>query len=296
MKPARRLLCVVGAWLLVMAAGGPVTRAQGGYPEPVDLYVNDFARLLTPEHAAAIRSLFSDLKRDSGIEAVAVTIGSIGDYPTGDATIESFATHLFNTWGVGDRAKNNGVLILVAVNDRQVRIEVGSGYGTGLNAAMQEVIDEHMLPAFRRDEYSRGIYDGARAVVHELTGQWPDALAPPSSASGDALQWGSIALVASGMLVGGVAIVGAIRYRRYYRRCPQCQRHALGTVSQTDVAPTHTSTGRKRVIKECRHCHYHDESFLVLPLLVESSGGSDSGSGGDFGGGSSSGDGASGSW
>ena len=374
MKPARRVILFVGVLLLVMAAGGPATYAQGGYPEPVDPYVNDFARLLTPEHASAIRSLFSDLKRDTGIEAVVVTIGSIHDYPTGDATIESFATNLFNTWGVGDKAKNNGVMILVAVNDRKVRIEVGAGYESTLNAAMQEVIDEHMLPAFRRDDYSRGIYDGARAVIHELTGQWPAdtvaaaipsptraaASSSPRSATGPATSVDPTVVI-GGLAVGvGAAAFGLRRYARYHRRrcpncrmymirldevsddvyldsgqkleetlasvdydvwkCPSCNMHALhgyngwfasfkpcprcnyrtlGITRETLEAPTYSSTGKDVIKRDCRHCQYHDEQIVVVPMLVESSSGSgmDSGSsGGDFGGGTSSGDGASGSW
>lgn len=235
MKPVRFFLSVVGA-LLLPAAGGSATHAQGAYPEPVDLYVNDFAGLLTVEHASAIRGLLSNLKRDTGVEAVVVTIGSINDYATGDATIESFATNLFNTWGVGDKAKNNGVLILVAVNDRKVRIEVGAGYESTLNAAMQKVIDEYMLPAFRRADYSQGIYDGVRAVVSELTGQRPGELvatarplptraaAPSSPRAGSGATGVPPVAVIGGLSLGaGAATLGLRRYARYHRRrCPNC--------------------------------------------------------------------------
>ena len=393
MKPARRVLPVLGALLLVMTAGGPATHAQGGYPEPVDLYVNDFAGLLTPEHASAIRSMFSDLKAEAGIEAVVVTIGSIKDYPTGDATLESFATNLFNTWGVGDKAKNNGVMILVAVKDRKVRIEVGTGYESTLNAAMQAVIDEHMLPAFRRSDYSRGIYDGALAVIRELTGQWPSDLAataasPPTrpvvatapaqsptraaASSSPRAATGPATSVDPTVVIGGLAAgVGAAtfglrRYARYRRRrcpncktymirldevsddvyldsgqkleetlasvdydvwkCPNCNMHTLHgyyrlfsrikpcpkcgfrtlvVYSHTISQPTYTSTGEKRITRDCRHCQYHDAQSVILPMLTRSDDSSSSGlsgsdSGGsstvDFGGGSSSGDGASGKW
>ena len=125
--------------------------------------------------------MFADLKHDTGVEAVVVTIDSIGDYDTGDETIESFATNLFNTWGIGDRERNDGVLILVAVKDRGVRVEISAGYGDTRNAGMQEVINEHMLPHFKEENYSRGIYLGARAVVGKLTGIWPEDLSQGAS-------------------------------------------------------------------------------------------------------------------
>lgn len=163
-------LFIINWGLVLFLSISPPVLAQNGYPQPSDLFVNDYAELLAPEDEAEIRALFSDLKRDSGIEAVVVTIGSIHDYDTPDETIESFATHLFNTWGIGGRERNDGVLILVARQDRKVRIEVGSGYGDSQNANMQQVIDEHILPYFRQEDYPQGIRQGARAVAGVLTG------------------------------------------------------------------------------------------------------------------------------
>lgn len=224
--------------VLTLALTQLIIHAQGGYPKPADLYVNDYAGLLTNEDAANIRTIFTDLKRHTGIEAVAVTINSIRDYGTADETIESFATHLFNTWGIGDRRRDNGVLILVAVQDRKVRIELGAGYGNTYNAAMQKVIDEQMLPNFRRHEYGRGIYGGARAVVAALTGSWPPDLSQSrsgfthvSSDTHTALQPRSragyvplAAMLGGALTTLGAATFGLRRYVRYRkRRCPHCQ-------------------------------------------------------------------------
>ncbi|HSD85459.1 MAG TPA: TPM domain-containing protein, partial [Anaerolineae bacterium] len=135
MKRIGRPRLILSLTLLVTAVLGvlPVA-AQNGYPTRVDPYVNDFASLLTTEHTASLRSLFSELKTENGVEIVVVTLDSIHDYATGDASIESFATNLFNTWGIGTAQKNDGVLILVAWKDREVRIEVGAGFGDSLNA------------------------------------------------------------------------------------------------------------------------------------------------------------------
>jgi uncharacterized protein len=371
MRHARWAVLVVLVIALVLSVS-PVA-AQDGYPERLDPYVNDFASLLSDEHASSLRSLFSELKSDNGVEIVVVTIDSIRDYGTDNDSIESFATNLFNTWGIGDGQKNDGVLILVARKDRAMRIEVGAGYGNSLNADMQAIIDEQMISAFRNENYSQGIYDGARAVSRRLiarTDQSTSAPAAPvrvetvkeaaaSSSSGIT----STPLIIAG-LVGGAAAsaFGAGRYARYRkRRCPSCQTYmirldevsddvyldsgqkveevlasvdydiwkcptcnyhtlhgynrwlsgfgqcsqcnyrTLKTDSQTISQPTYTSTGTKLITRDCRHCNYHSEQRVTLPVLTRSSSSSSSYSGSRSSssgrsGGRSSGGGASGKW
>ena len=171
-------------------------RGRSDYPQAHDDYVNDFAGLLTERHAGQIRKRFGKLERKRGVEAVVVTINSIRDYPTGDATIESFATNLFNTWGIGNREKNDGVLILVAVQDRECRIELGAGYGTRYDSAMKSVIDRKIIPCFKKGDYSTGIYKGAFAAIGKLTGRIP---------------WGTI-------LIGLLVVVGVILLVRHLVR------------------------------------------------------------------------------
>ena len=167
MAPRPASLCltiILGVIFSVTAAQG-----QGGYPPAADDYVNDYADVLSEADAEAIHKMFEDLEYQTGIEAVVVTIDSIGDYDTGDAAIEDFATNLFNTWGIGHKKENNGVLILVAVEDRKCRIELGAGYGRKYDAVMKQVIDERMIPYFKAGDYSRGIYEGSRAVIEKVT-------------------------------------------------------------------------------------------------------------------------------
>ncbi len=230
----------VGAIILLIGVivwGSAVSWAQSGYPSPDDLYINDYAGVISSSDSATIRTLLSDLKTEHDIEATVLTIQSIHDYDTGDVTIESFATNLFNTWGIGSIERNDGVLILVAVQDRRVRIEVGSGYGESLDEEMGYVINEFMLSSFRRNEYSQGITNGVRAVIHSLTGIWPDDFSPASSTtttgypvssttySDDSSSSSSpdFTLIGGGAGAAGVVGVAIQRYRRYHRRrCPEC--------------------------------------------------------------------------
>ncbi len=162
-----RLLFLVVGCIVFLNAGAAL--AQSGYPQPTDDYVNDFARALSEPDRQAIHKLFKDLEYQTGIEAVVVTIGSIRDYGTGDTSIESFATNLFNKWGVGHKKENNGAMILVAVKDRKCRIELGGGYGDMYDSAMKEIIDTRMAPYFKANDYNRGIYEGAVALRDRIT-------------------------------------------------------------------------------------------------------------------------------
>src|SRR5207248_6758350 len=87
-------------------------------------------------------------------------------------------THLFNHWGIGDSATNKGVMLLVAKNDRKVRLEVGSGYDSSYNQRAQGVIDEFILPSFKKDDYPTGIEKGVRGTIFMLTDAWPTGAAP----------------------------------------------------------------------------------------------------------------------
>jgi uncharacterized protein len=276
---ASRLAVGIIATALVFLSGGLFAGAQNSYPEPEDLYVTDYAGVMTAEAIDNVRTLFWDLDQEYGIEATVLTINSIHDYGTGDTTIESFATNLFNTWGIGDATLNNGVLILVAVTDREVRIEVGAGYGDTLNDQMAYVINEFMLSSFKRSDYSMGIYQGARAVIQTLTGVWPEDVSPPSSSapgytytsytssSSDEGRSPLTYLLAGGGVAGGVGAVayGVRRYRRYRRRrCPNCKTWLVRLDEASDDMYLDSGQKLEEVLASidydvwrCPNCNYH---------------------------------------
>ncbi len=142
------------------------------YPDYDELYVNDFAFLLSSEEEAEIRAKLVELREDHDIEFTVVSIDSMFSYAH-NGQIEPFATGLFNHWGVGDATRNDGVMMLVAVNDRLMRIEVGSGYGSAKNTPMKNIIDTVITPQFKKDDYFKGINNGVDYVFHNLTDQWP---------------------------------------------------------------------------------------------------------------------------
>ncbi|MGR3635301.1 MAG: TPM domain-containing protein [Shimia sp.] len=142
------------------------------FPDYDELFVNDFAFILSSEEETTIREKLVELRKERGIEFTVVTIDSMFSYGhNGD--IEPFATGLFNEWGVGDADRNDGVMMLIAVNDRLMRIEVGSGYGTDKNIPMKNIIDTSITPHFKKGNYFKGTDRGVDSVIRELTGVWP---------------------------------------------------------------------------------------------------------------------------
>ena len=129
-------------------------------PTPVGK-VNDFATVLTAEQRAALDAQLADLERTTSAEVAVVTVSSLDG-----RTVEGYATELFNTWGIGKKGRDNGVLILVSVGDRTMRIEVGYGLeGVLPDGLAGTVIRETFRPRFRENDYPGGILQGTTRIV-----------------------------------------------------------------------------------------------------------------------------------
>ncbi len=156
---------------LILILWGSLATAQE-YPDYSELYVNDLAGIFNDQEADRLRGTLQELREKRGIEFTVVTLKTLSDHGH-DGPIEPFATGLFNRWGVGDAARNDGLMMLVVREDRVMRIEVGSGYGTSLDGPMQRVIDQTILPEFRDGDYVNGILSGVDQVIFEVTGVYP---------------------------------------------------------------------------------------------------------------------------
>lgn len=140
-----------------------------GYPKSESKYINDFAKSIDAADSERIKKSLESVEEQTGIEICVVTINSIQDYKETDANFEKFATELFNNWGIGKKDKNNGVLLLAAIKDRKVRIELGSGYPRSHDQIAAQIIKTDIVPYFKQGQYSRGIYEGSMAIVKSLT-------------------------------------------------------------------------------------------------------------------------------
>lgn len=127
--------------------------------------VVDEANILPQATRSAIETKLADLEDKSGIQLVVATVGSLQD-----SDIETFANQLFRTWKLGEAKKNNGLLLLVAPNQRKVRIEVGYGLeGTMTDALSSVIIRSAIIPKFRSGDFAGGVTAGVDAMIDALT-------------------------------------------------------------------------------------------------------------------------------
>ncbi len=129
-------------------------------PRPVGR-VNDFAALLNADQQQALETLLEGLERDTTAEVALVTVRELGG-----VSVAEYANRLFNEWGIGQKGRDNGVLILVALRDREMRIEVGYGLeGVLPDGLAGEIVRENFTPHFRENRYAEGIAEGTARVV-----------------------------------------------------------------------------------------------------------------------------------
>ncbi len=146
-------------------------------------YVSDFAGVLTESQRDALEARLRALDASDSTQVAVVTLESL----EGDS-IEDFANRLFRAWGIGRKAANNGALLLVAVKDRETRIEVGYGLEGRLTDAISGmIIRDQVVPRFREGDYAGGIRAGAEAIAVVVRGEYQGTgvATPPSPSSGE---------------------------------------------------------------------------------------------------------------
>jgi uncharacterized protein len=125
----------------------------------------DQAKLISADSRNAIEPKLADLEAKSGIQLVVATVTSLEGQE-----IEPYANELFRSWKLGERTKNNGVLLLVAPNEHRVRIEVGYGLEGILTDALSKVIITNAIaPRFKTGDFSGGISRGVEDIITVLT-------------------------------------------------------------------------------------------------------------------------------
>jgi uncharacterized protein len=144
---------------------GPAAGAEPVYPQLTGRVVDD-ADLLSAADIAELDAEPKALEDKSSDQVVVVTLPSLQDF-----TIEDYGYQFGRHWGIGTEEKDNGVLLIVAPNERKVRIEVGRGLEPILTDAMSTVvINGAILPRFRTGDYSGGIKEGVKGIELVLTG------------------------------------------------------------------------------------------------------------------------------
>jgi uncharacterized protein len=129
--------------------------------------VNDYAGVMSSAQRDALERTLADLSRKTGAQVAVVSLPSLEG-----GEVNDFANRLFEKWGIGQKGKDNGVLLLAAVNDRKVRIEVGFGLESLLpDAKTGRILDEYVIPRFKQNRYGDGLEAGALALAGIIAGQ-----------------------------------------------------------------------------------------------------------------------------
>ncbi|WAF92272.1 TPM domain-containing protein [Aeromonas hydrophila] len=141
--------------------------------------VVDEASLMSRKQAHQLTQQLAAFEKRSGIQLVVVSIDTLA----GD-TIEEYGYQLGRHWGIGQKGKDNGVLLLIAQDERKVRIEVGYGLEGALpDAIAANIIQTRILPAFKRGDMVAGVVAGSQAIMQALAGEYK----PVENASKDKL-------------------------------------------------------------------------------------------------------------
>lgn len=124
-------------------------------------YLNDFAGIVTSSDQELVTKFAKELEAKTTAQVAIVTVQS-----TLPDTIEGYAVRLFKKWGIGQKAKDNGILFLIASKDHTLRIEVGYGLeATITDALSSQIIQQIVIPQFKQGRVSQGVLDGTKAII-----------------------------------------------------------------------------------------------------------------------------------
>lgn len=273
---------LAGIPLIILFLAAPLPTPHG--------YVNDFAGVLDSAATQHLEDRLRDYERETTNEIAIAILPSLKG-----SSINEVATRLFESWKIGKRGTENGVLVVAAIAERSVRIEVGYGLeGKVPDAQAGRIIREAIVPNFRAGRYAEGL-EGTVDELVRLIGT--ATVAPPPPRSRERTPSGVDYLVVAVLVASLVAFIRSLR-----TRCPRCNTVMIRRVSGPALIGTQT------VDYVCPKCGYreHGMATRMIGPVMPWYGGRGWGSGGlfasggggfsGFGGGLSGGGGASGSW
>jgi uncharacterized protein len=273
----RKYLVLLVAVLMLSVVA--VASAETQFPTPRGP-VNDFVGVLSPADLTALESICLEVEQRTGAALVVAIVKTHAP-----ESLEDYATKLFAKWGIGQKGKDNGVLILLAMDERALKIEVGYGLEDVLTDARAGQIRDLMVPEFGRGAFADGLRRGLQAtaavvaskygVTLEQTGGFRVRdLDPRPSTTALALL---VVVVILALLI--VSMRAATR-----PRCPRCRRRLVVTDRVLQAATIQAGGLAVRVYR-CTGCGYTREQQYRTNRLAPASGGPVITGGGPFWGG-----------
>lgn len=157
----KKIGIVLFAALIGWCIAGSVLAQQ--YPQPAG-FVNDYVGLLPRSSVVQLERIFSGVQRETSAQIAICIVNSVQPF-----AIEEYAVGLFEKWGIGMKGKDNGILLLVAVQDRQFRIEVGYGFEDVIpDAIAHQIASQIITPAFKQGNYQQGLEQASFFIVSKV--------------------------------------------------------------------------------------------------------------------------------
>ena len=301
--------CLLFFTLLLSVVAIANTYSPGTLPNPKrggqGCYVCNPDSIIKAEDVNYLNRCAQQLEQTTDVELCVVAVKDIGEYDAFD-----FSYELFQRWGIGKEGKNTGVLLLLVLNSRDIRIMTGGGIeGILTDAVCNQIIRDDITPALKQGEYSAALCHGALSIYEICNdGDAPEELQNAASVSNrynykEKSDTGDMGFLASIFIV--VALIYILgRYFFSNHKCPKCGKRKLRKVKSTVVNPaTYRHSGTGMALYLCKCCGNKIEKTFIIPqkrhVYTSSSGYGGGGSGGgfssgSFGGGSTLGGGAGG--
>lgn len=210
LRSARNAITVMlrfGLLLALLLAAASAADAVLAVPQPQGL-VTDLTLTLAPEQRHALQARLRAFEQRKGSQLAVLIVAS-----TQPESVEQYALRVAEQWKLGRKKVDDGALLLVAKNDRTVRIEVGYGLEGALTDALSHrIINETIVPAFRQGDYFGGLERALDQMIRLIDGEPLPAAKAPASTEPDDLNYWLPVLLGIAVVVGGVmrALLGRL--------------------------------------------------------------------------------------
>lgn len=160
----KAIITIVCAAMLAACAAASEEMPAFAYFDEQGGRVRDGAGILSPEVQAQLVQDLDRAEQNYGPQLAVVTVDSLEGY-----SIEDFSLEYARAWGLGDAERNDGLMVLIAPNERKVRIEVGSGIeGSFTDLFCAEIIENAFLPSFKDGEFEAGLTAGVELLIEHM--------------------------------------------------------------------------------------------------------------------------------
>lgn len=268
--------------------------------ENTSFHVSDPASLLTHDTVSYLNEKLTQLEKDTGIQSAVVVLPSVGD-----SDVFEFSQELFRKWGIGQRDKNDGLLLTYVEDQHIIRFHTGYGLeGVLPDVVCKRIQHQKMIPFFKEGKINEGMRAGIDALYERLAAEGKSESDDESSgvdSDDDDFLITLVTIIATVVLI--FAVAAGVMLCNLFEKCPNCgRRKTLKKISEKERKKHHHTYLEE--VKRCSYCGYEVKRSYKIDdddddndsFLSGSTGGFSSSSGGSFGGGSSGGGGASSRW